>query len=77
MKPDVRRAPVGELALGEPRDVLAAHEELARVGLVDAGDEVQQRGLARARRPHQRDEVAARDRERDVVQHGTTCSPPR
>ena len=62
-------APVGELAFAQPRDVLAVHEQRAGVGLVDAGDEVEQRRLARARRTHQRDEVALGDVERDVAQH--------
>src|SRR6185369_8236911 len=65
----VRRAPVRELGFSQPRDVLAIHEERAAVGLVDARDEVEQRGLARARGAHQRDEVAFGDVERDVVQH--------
>ena len=39
------------------------------VGAVDAGDQVQQRGLARARRPHERDELARRHFEVDAVEH--------
>ena len=53
----------------ELRDVDARDEDRARRRLVDAGDEVEQRRLAGARRPHQRDEVALRDVEIDVDQH--------
>src|SRR5262249_45930964 len=71
----VRGAPVGEVRLAVARDVLAADEQLARVGLVDAGDEVEQRRFPGPRRAHQRDEIAARDVERDVVQHRHDLRP--
>src|SRR5215470_11369343 len=66
---DRARPPVGELRLAEPRDVDAVDQDLARIGLVDPGDQVEQRRLARAGRPHQAEEVAALHVERDVVQH--------
>src|SRR5262249_28081292 len=65
----VRRAPIRELGLAEARDVLAAHEDEARIRLVDAGDEVEERGLSGARRTHERDEVALGDVQRDVHEH--------
>src|SRR5690606_30823149 len=44
--------------------------DLAAGGRVQAADQVQQGGLARAGRAHQRHEVAARDVQVDAVQHG-------
>ena len=40
------------------------------VGPVDAGDQVQERRLARARRPHERDELALGDLQAQPVEHG-------
>ena len=57
---DVAAAPAGELALRELRHVGAGHDHLARRGPVDAGDQVEQRRLARARRAHQGHELALR-----------------
>src|SRR5205085_8233304 len=65
---DVRVAPRGELAFVEPRQVGAEHVHFAFGRAVDAGNEIQQRRFAGARRPHQRDEIAALDVEADVVQ---------
>ena len=42
---------------------------LPAVGLVDAGDQIEQRALARTGRPHQRDVIAGGNVERDVGQH--------
>ncbi len=39
-------------------------------GAVQPGDQAQQGGLAAARRPQQRDEFAARDRQIDAIEHG-------
>jgi hypothetical protein len=47
-EPDVPRAPVGELALRHARDLVPVHPHLARVGLVETGDQVEERRLARA-----------------------------
>ena len=59
---DVRRAPQREVGIGQLCNVDAGDANLARRRLVDAGDQVQQRRLARARRAHQRDVVAAHRR---------------
>ena len=48
---------------GEPRDVPSAEQDPAGVGLLEAGDHAQQRRLARARRPEQREELAGLDGE--------------
>src|SRR6185436_6186681 len=47
--------------------VLAVEEDGARVGHLEAGDDAQQRRLARARRPEQRDQLAGGDVETEVV----------
>src|SRR6185503_11780312 len=62
-------APVGEVGLGQHGDVDAIDEDRASIGLVDAGEQVEQRRLARARRSHQAEEVAALHVERETVQH--------
>ena len=51
------RAPLGELRLAQLGHVGAGHHHAAPVGTVDARDEVEQRGLARARRSHERLEL--------------------
>jgi len=66
---DVAAAPVRELAAVHAVQALAFDLDLARRRRVEAADEIEQRGLARARRPHQRDEVALGDVEVDAVQH--------
>ena len=50
------------------RGVLVAEEDAARGGGLEPGDEPQQRGLARARGPEQRDQLARADVERHVVE---------
>ena len=53
------RAPhAGELVLGLAGDLLAGEQDRALVGLVEAGDEVEERRLPAARRAHDRDELA-------------------
>ena len=63
---DVARAPRGEIGLAQRGDVDAADAQTAAVGLVDAGNQVEQRALARTGRPHQRDVIAGGDIERDI-----------
>ena len=65
---DVGVAPVGGLRVAEAKHVLAEHQQLAGGGAVDRGDHVQQGRLARARRAHQREELAPRDFDRNVVE---------
>ena len=65
---DVAAAPVGQLALGQRRQIGARDRDLARGDAVDAGDQVQQRRLARAGRAHQRDELALGHVEVDAVE---------
>ena len=52
------------------RHSLAVDGDLAAVRHQEAGDEVEQRGLAAARRPEQRHELAAADQQRQVVECG-------
>ena len=58
----------GALPLAERREVGAVHEDLPRVGLVEAAEEVEQRALAAPRRSGHRDQLAAADREVDAAQ---------
>ena len=67
---DVRGAPVGELASRQARDVDAADARASRrSGLSMPAIRLSSVRLARARRPHQRDEVARARRRGDVDQH--------
>ncbi len=45
-------------------DVFAVQHDRARIGILEARDHAQQRGLARARRPEQRDQFARGEVER-------------
>src|SRR5439155_5943777 len=54
-------------------DVLAVEDDPAGRRLVDAGQHVEERRLAGAVRPDQRDDRAARDREVDVVRRDETA----
>ena len=74
---DALGAPVGKLRFGELRDVDPVDEQLARVGLVDAGDQVEQRATC----PSPRGPSAPGNR-RAATSKVTSCStgticPPR
>src|SRR5690606_17938785 len=61
-------APVGgEVELA---DVVPVHEDAAALELVEAGDELPDRGLAGARVPHQGDGLAGRDHEVERLEDG-------
>src|SRR5207237_8924432 len=66
---DVVCAPVCELAAGELVDAAAADHDLPGGRLIQTADQIEERGLARARRTHQRDEVALRDVQSEAVQN--------
>src|SRR5690606_5029730 len=66
---DVLAAPVRQAAAAHGVDALAVDGDLAAAGRVQAADQVQQGGLAGARRAHQRDEVALFDLQVQAVQH--------
>ncbi len=55
--PDVTPAPAGQLALPGPDHVHAIDGDRARRGDVDAGEHVQEGGLAAARRTKQGDKI--------------------
>ena len=57
----------------QPGDVLAALHDRAGVLRLEPGDDPQQRGLAAARRPEKRHQLAAVDGERDVRPAPGTC----
>src|SRR5262245_13029872 len=65
---DVPLPVCGELVVVEIRDVLALQSVGARRRAVEQAEHVQQRGLSRARRAHDRDVLACVDLEIDVVE---------
>jgi hypothetical protein len=69
---DEAHAAVREALAG---DVLAVEQDgpAARVGLLEAGDDAQQRGLARARGPQQRDQAAGGHREAHLLQRAVAA----
>src|SRR6188508_106295 len=66
---DVVRAPACERAVAHRIDALACDLERAAARPVEAADQVQQRRLAGARRPHQREEVAFADVEVELLEN--------
>ena len=50
--------------------ILAVEGDLAGIRPVEAGDDPQQRGLAGARRPEQRQQLAVADLQIDIVERG-------
>ena len=65
---DVPGAPVRQLVLAEIVEALAGDQHLAGARTVDAGDQVEQRRLARPRRSHEGDEVPRRNGQRYVLE---------
>ena len=59
--------PMSRICAGRLVDALVAEADLAAVELAEARDHAQQRGLAAARRPEQREELALRDRQVDMI----------
>src|SRR5262249_50434289 len=57
-----------EPAVAQAADIHAVEQVAALGGLVEAADDIHQRTLAAARRPHNRHYLALRDRERDAAQ---------
>ncbi|MNN05520.1 hypothetical protein D3C81_1182850 [compost metagenome] len=70
----VATAQVDQLRLGQLGDVLAVDEHIAGGGFDQAVDQADQGRLARARQPHQHEDLAFIDAERHVADadHGTT-----
>src|SRR5262245_40124474 len=67
-QPDVPRSPGGQAPVGHPVDLFAANFDRAPRGAVQAADEIEQGGFARAGRPHQSQEIALRHRESQTGQ---------
>ncbi len=57
MKPTLPRPPARQLAFGHFRNDLLADDDRAGGRLIEPGDEVQERRLARARRAHERQKL--------------------
>ena len=68
-KPSLLRPHQRPLVRREAAHLLAVEPILARSRMVEAAEDVHQRGLAGARGAHQRHHLAAVDRERDAAQH--------
>src|SRR5271165_3665233 len=66
----MRVAPARGLAIVEFENVLAHDEQFTRSRAVDGGNHVEQRCLARAGGAHQRQKLAGRDVDRDIVERG-------
>ena len=58
---------------GDMHDILAIDKDRARIRLLETGDDPEGRGLAAARRPQQRYQLAAPDGEPDLPQGCTPC----
>ena len=56
--------------------VLALHGDVAGVGEEQSIDELEDRGLARTARAHQRDDLTGLDRQREIVENGRLPSVP-
>jgi len=65
---DVVAAEVCELSRAEAGEVDAGDGDLAAAGAVESADHVEEGPLTRARRPHDRDELAAADVEVDALE---------
>ena len=72
---DLAAAQARELGLAQLVDALAVEPDLAGRRAIEAGEEVEQRRLAAPARAHDRDELAALDREVDAAQ-ASTFAPP-
>src|SRR5690349_6660364 len=60
--------PGGQFALRHPRDFFPAHGDPSRSGVIDPRDQVEHRGLSRARGAHNRHKTAGRYLECDVIE---------
>ena len=67
---DALAAEAGEPIARECVDALAVEGDGAGVGAIDAAEAIEERGLAAAGGPGQRDAFAGRDRERHLGEHG-------
>src|SRR5207302_9628336 len=72
---DVGGPPARQLTAGQAVDAPPVHHHAARGRRVEPADEVQQCGLARARRSHEGHEVAAGNVEIHAVQHLDRLAP--
>jgi len=66
---------LGERILRQGDDVFAVHAHVPPARLFQSADDVEQRGLARAARPHQTDHLAARHVGKQTYQPVTASDP--
>jgi hypothetical protein len=69
-KPDMSVAPARQFALAERAQALAEHQHFSAGGPVHGRNQVQQRGFARTRGPHEGQKVAALDLQIHPLQGG-------
>src|SRR5215469_4157800 len=65
---DVPRPPIRQIVLVHPGDLLPTHGNMPRSGMLDAGDQIQQRSLPRSRRTHDADKTVLWNSERHVIE---------
>src|SRR5437773_7665839 len=65
---NVARPPTSQSGFGHSRNATAADPHFAFAGLVEAGDQVEQRRLARTGRAHEAEEFAFGDLEVEIVE---------
>src|SRR5262249_39426902 len=75
-EPDRLRSPLGELAVRHAIELRPRDLDRPGAGSIEAGDDVEQGRLARARRPHQRLERAARHVEIELVEDADRLLAP-
>src|SRR5262245_28899310 len=68
-EPDAARPPLRELAFRHLRDMRVADPHVAGAGPIQSRDQIEQRCLARARRPHDAQELALGHFEAEIVEH--------
>ena len=66
---DLAPAHFRHAVFGKPGNIFAIEQNLAAGGVVEAREQAEQRALAASRRPHDGDELAARDRQIDATQN--------
>src|SRR5260370_31908395 len=67
-KPDVPGPPAGQLPFGHLRDLVVPDPDIALARLVQAGDQIEKSGLARAAGSHEAQELALLHLQTEVLQ---------
>src|SRR3990172_230910 len=75
-KPDVDRAPLGQLGLAQGGDVHSSDRDHSAVRLVDAGDDIEKRALAGTGRTHEGKELSIGDINSNFFEHRDHLDAP-